>query len=410
VIFLTITLDLVGFGMVVPLLPLYAQKFSVTGTAVAFLFASYSLMQFFCAPLWGQLSDRIGRRPVLLISIFANMVALLLYAAATSYLGLLGARLLAGVCTANISVANAYVADLTAPEDRARGMGMVGAAFGIGFVIGPFLGGELSVYGHAVPPLAAAALSLLNFTAAFIRLPESLPKERRSTSLQNVFAQRWAFLLSGAIGLPVLLLLFLQILGFSMMEMALVLFAKARLGFDARSAGRLFAFIGVVLVLVQGGLVGRMARRYGEVALVRGGICAMAIGMFLVPYTPQGVWPVLLLSMALLGAGQGLCSPSLSSLLSRQAPMAYQGAALGVGQSVSALARVVGPQIGGLAYDGGGENLPFWLGGLLMGAAASVAFVMLQPPGATAPAPGTAAPASSATPLAGASLHKAKAP
>ncbi len=379
VIFLTVALDLVGFGMVVPLLPLYARQFGASATQIAFLFASYSLMQFFFAPLWGRLSDRIGRRPVLLTSIAGNVAALLVYGFAHSYAWLLAARLMAGICTANISVANAYVADVTTPQNRARGMGLIGAAFGVGFVVGPFVGGELSRFGANMPAFVAAGLSLVNIVWATFFLPESLQPQARLPPKAGIWQMRWQALRSGTLPNTVLGLIFLQILGFSMMEMALVLFARVRLEVDAPHAGRLFAYVGIVLALVQGGLIGRLNKRFGEVVLVQGGLLAIVAGLALVPLTPQGSWVALLGALTLLGGGQGLVSPALSSLLSRRAPVDAQGATLGVGQSLSSLARTLGPQMAGFAIDHGNENWPFWLGCLVVGGAFAWAFFRLRP-------------------------------
>jgi DHA1 family tetracycline resistance protein-like MFS transporter len=379
IIFLTIAIDLIGFGMVVPLLPLYAQQFGATGTQVAFLFASYSLMQFLFAPVWGRLSDRIGRRPVLLASIAGNVVALLCFGLAPTYAWLLAARLVAGLCTANISVANAYVADVTTPENRAKGMGLVGAAFGIGFVIGPFLGGELSAFGYRAPALVASGLGALNLLGAWLRLPESLPAARPRGPRPGLWRERLQVLGEAPQALPVLALGFLQILGFSMMEMSLVLFARDRLAFDAAASGRLFAYVGVVLVLVQGGLIGRLVRRWGEVRVARLGLLGLAVGLGLMPQVRAGAWPLLLALMTLLGAGQGMTSPALGSLLSRSVPAHRQGATLGVSQSLSALARVLGPQAAGLLYDHGGAAWPFWAGATIMGGALALAFAALRP-------------------------------
>jgi DHA1 family tetracycline resistance protein-like MFS transporter len=391
VLFLTVTLDLIGFGMVVPLLPFYAQQLGASASKVAALFAVYSLMQFIFAPLWGQLSDRLGRRPVLLVSIAGNVLAWLLYGQAHTYAALFLSRLASGLCTANLAVASAYVADRTDSGDRAKGMGLLGAAFGIGFVLGPALGGELSVYGAAMPAHAAAGLSLVNLISAAFFLPESLPKERRQAgeARPSVHQQRWRFLRQSAAQLPILLIIFGQIFGFSMMEVCLVLFTRARLQFTAQHAGRLFSLIGVVMVLIQGGGIGPLARRFGEVWLVRVGTCLMALGMFLMPLTPANHWPLILLPLILLGVGQGICSPSLNSLLSRRAPAHAQGMALGVGQSMSALARVLGPVLGGICFDMS-LPLPFVVGGVAMLGATGMAFMGLRPlPAAASPAPAT---------------------
>ena len=374
-IFLTVAIDLIGFGMIVPLLPLYAEHYGADGVAVAFLFAAYSLMQFICAPLWGALSDRVGRRPVLLASIAGNVFALLLLGWAPSYAWLLAARLLAGLCTANISVANAYVADVTGPADRAKGMGLIGAAFGIGFVIGPFFGGELSAWGYQAPALAAAALSTFNCIGAFFWLPESLPQAQRRPAhgTADVWRTRLASWRSLTQVRGVLALVFVQILGFSMLEMALVLFAHRRLGFDARYCGRIFAYIGVIMVIVQGGLIGRLTRRWGERRVAIVGLGSSALGLLFLPVTPPHAWWILLGCVTFTAVGQGFTGPALSSLLSRGVSPHRQGEVLGLSQSLSALARVVGPQSAGLLFDLGGENLPFYVGGIVMLAAWAVA-------------------------------------
>ena len=380
IIFLTVALDLIGFGMVVPLLPLYAQSHGANGTQVALLFASYSMMQFVFAPLWGRLSDRVGRRPVLLVSILGNALALVAYGFAPSYAWLLAARMGAGMCAANISVANAYVADVTTPENRAKGMGLVGAAFGIGFVVGPFLGGELSQFGLAVPAWVAAGLSLCNGLGAVGWLPESLPPERRrKPGGVSVWRERLGVWGASPNTRAILALVFMQVLGFSMLELALVLFAKVRLGFDARHSGRIFAFVGVVMVVVQGGLISRLARRFGERALVLAGLFILSVAFAAIPFTPTNAWLVLCAIMIGVGVGQGLVTPSLSSLLSRATPATQQGAALGLSQSLSSLARVVGPQLAGVVYDWGSENWPFWLGAGVLSVACFFAIARLQP-------------------------------
>ena len=366
--------------MVVPLLPLYAQSHGANGTQVALLFASYSMMQFVFAPLWGRLSDGIGRRPVLLCSILGNALALLAYGFAPTYAWLLVARMAAGVCAANISVANAYVADITTPENRARGMGMVGAAFGIGFVVGPFLGGELSQFGLAAPAWVAGGLSLCNGLGACVWLPESLPAaRRRQPGGVGVWRERLGVWAAGPSTRAILALVFMQVLGFSMLELALVLFAKVRLGFDAKHCGRIFAFVGVVMVVVQGGLISRLARRFGERTLVLVGLAMLAAAFGAIPLTPQNSWLVLCAIMIGVGVGQGLVTPSLSSLLSRATPATQQGAALGLSQSLSSLARVVGPQVAGMVYDWGSENWPFWLGAGVLSVACFFALARLQP-------------------------------
>jgi DHA1 family tetracycline resistance protein-like MFS transporter len=366
VIFMTVTLDLIGFGIVIPFMPLYAQSFGASGRLIGLLFASYSAMQFLFAPVWGAVSDRIGRRPVLLGSIAVSAGALVAFAFAPSFWWLLGARVVAGMGTANLAVATAYIADITKAEDRARGMGMIGAAFGIGFILGPFIGGELGRHGYTLPSLVAAGLSALNFVLASLLLPESLPPERRGARPARGLRARFA-LLDEIRELPrVVSLVFLNTAAFSMLEVAFVLFSKQRLGFDAVHNGRVFAFIGVIAAVIQGGLIGRLTMLAGEKRLLRTGLFLMAAGLALVPVTPHDGWGVLLVVMAVVSIGSGLTNPSLQSLVSRTAGPEQQGLALGLSQSASALARVVGPITAGFLYDLGTENTPFLAGGALM--------------------------------------------
>lgn len=399
VIFLTVAVDLIGFGIVIPLLPLYAQQLGAGGLEIGFLFASYSLMQFLFAPLWGRLSDRIGRRPVLLVSIAGNAVGFLLFAVAQGYWWLVLARVVSGICTANLPVANAYIADITTPEQRARGMGLMGAAFGIGFVIGPFLGGELAAFGYSAPPFFAAGLAALNWVSAFVFVRESLPVERRAKDgRRGPFAERLDVLrkvphLAGLLGLVAM-----QIGAFSLMEVSFVLFAERRLGFGAQQAGRVFAYIGVVMVIVQGGLIGPLVRRLGERRVALLGLAALAAGLALIPLTPPGGWPALLVFSAFIALGSGLTTPSLSSILSRSAPHDVQGIALGLSHSTSALARVLGPPVGGLLFDWGGENAPFGGGAALMALAFMVALWRL-PRVLPVLAPPAARPAAASEPL-----------
>lgn len=390
-IFLTITLDLMGFGIILPLMPLHAKNLGASGAGVGLLFASYSIMQFLFSPIWGRLSDRIGRRPVLLGSIFGNALSLLLFAWADQFVWLLIARGAAGMCAANISVAQAYMADVLPPEKRAKGMGMIGAAFGLGFVIGPVVGGELSVWGLGTPFLIAAGLSFVSWLMVLRWLPESLPQSQRARAVKapsgtmlhrmagiwHIFQERLAAVQRVSGAGQIVLLVFFQIIAFSMLEMAFVLFASRRLELGATGNGRLFMYLGVWMVIVQGGLIGPLVRRFGEARLATVGLFSIAIGMLLIPETPQRMWPVLLIFMTFVAVGQGLVMPTLTSLLSQRSPMDMQGVLLGASQSASALARVIGPAIAGVLFDAFNENAPFFSGGVLMVASALWAWRIL---------------------------------
>lgn len=390
-VFLTILLDLIGFGMILPLLPFYAQELHATPFQIGLLFSSYSLTQLLFAPLLGRLSDRVGRRPVLLASIAGGAACYGLFALASTYWVLLLARSLSGVAAANYAIAQAYMADVSAPEERSKAMGLVGAAFGLGFVLGPALGGILSHaggftgLGHRIVPLTAAALSTVNLMIALFGLPESLSPELRGgragswlgiSDLRNV--------LRGGPLRGLMILFFLVMFCFSMMETTLALFCQQRFGFGVRETSWLFVFVGIVLVIVQGGLLGRLVRRFGERSLILSGIVLMAVGLALLPLTPATIPPVwsklglLLLSLLLLAVGQGVHNPSSLGLLSRLTDERSQGGTIGLSRSFGALARTLGPAAGTWIFGAFGAGWPFWTAGGLMLVALAVAVGVLR--------------------------------
>lgn len=364
VIFITVFIDLLGFGIIIPLLPFYAERFGATALTVGLLSASYSLMQFLFAPMWGRLSDRIGRRPVILVGLFGSFAAYLLFGLAHTLTLLFVARMSAGIAGANIPTAQAFIADTTTPENRAKGMGLVGAAFGLGFVFGPAVGGFLSRWGYATPAFFASALSLANFGAAYFLLPESRSVAVRKdyTRVSRIAAFRKAL---ARPHLPLLLAVyFLVIAGFSSFEATFALFSERRFGFTAATIGYVFAFVGVVLALVQGLIVGRAARWVGENRLVPFAILVIALGLALVPLA--GSVAMLVVACGTLAVGMGFNSPSLVSLISRLSDRNDQGSVLGISQSLASLARIVGPAWGGLVYDRIGIVFPFVSGAALM--------------------------------------------
>ena len=393
VLFLTVFIDLVGFGIVIPLLPVYAERFHATPFQAGALIAVYSLMQLVFAPVWGRLSDQIGRRPVLLVSLAGSAVSYLLLAGAWSVGSLFGARILAGIAGANIPVAQAYIADLTDGAERTRGMGLIGAAFGLGMVIGPALAGALATLGPRVPELFAAGLCLVNVGLAARRLPESRPADRsRPTSFRHPLspgAVREALAPPGAARL--LGVFFLVTLSFAVLYGTFSLAAEQRygcaeVGCADRQVAVFWVYMGLVGVVVQGWLVGRLANRLPERSLVLAGIGALAVGFFWVPFATQ--LPSLLAALALVVTGQGLASPSLSSLISRTADAEVQGGALGISQSLAAGARVLGPAGGGLIFERLGASVPFAMAGI----SALAALGWLLAPTRVARAGGEAAP------------------
>jgi DHA1 family tetracycline resistance protein-like MFS transporter len=347
VIFLTVLVDLIGFGLVIPLLTFYSEAFGASAMQVTLLMASYSVAQFFFAPVWGALSDRWGRRPVLLLSIGAGTLMLAGFAASWELWMLFMFRTLHGVFAANISVAQAYIADVTTPENRAKGMGMLGAAFGLGFTIGPWLGGELSVFGLAAPIWAAAALSAINFFLALALLPEPPAKADR---VRRVFdpAAVLTVLKHPSVGLAVLLT-FTLTFSFAMMESTFALYEEHFYGLNAAQVGRALGVVGVVGTIVQGGLIGPAVRRFGEGVLVRVCVPGMGVTLFLLPYAPP--WAALIVVLIALAIFNGFLSPSLSALISKGAAQSEQGVVMGTNQSLSALARATGPVLGGLLFS-----------------------------------------------------------
>lgn len=367
-------LDLVGFGIVIPLLPLYAQRFGAGAVAVAWLLAVYSLMQFLFAPAWGRLSDRVGRRPVLLVGLFGSAASYLACGVAGSLPLLFAARALNGVAGANIGVAQAYIADVTRPEDRAKGMGMIGAAFGLGFIVGPALGGLLLRWGPAAPFLFAAALTLANAVLAVFRLPESLPPERRAARPPApTLAERARALFGRATPgrLRALYLAgFLFTLAIASAEGTFSLWADARWNATGERVAYLFVFLGVVSAVAHAGVAGRLVRRIGERRTALAGLASVAAGLVTAALAPS--WPMLLVGLGLLALGQGLASPAVSSLISRQGGAAEQGRVLGIFQSLSALARAAGPVAGGVALAHVGLAAPFLSASIVTAAAALV--------------------------------------
>jgi DHA1 family tetracycline resistance protein-like MFS transporter len=374
-LFLTVFLDVAGFGMILPLLPFYAQRYGADAFAVGALFACYSLAQALCAPLLGRLSDRFGRRPVLLGALLANAAALLLFASAETFLVLFVARTASGIAAANFSIAQAYVADITPKAERARGMGMIGAALGMGFVLGPGIGGLLALLGDRAVPLGAALLTLANCALVAWKLPESLPVgDRRRLNPAALVP------LLGLFRAPrplqgLLALFFVVLFAFSTMEGTLALFCAERFGFGVGETSALLVAIGVVLAAVQGGAVGRLVRRFGEKRLMLAGIGLMALGMLALPAAP--LVPVFAAGCVLLAVGSGIHQPSLVGLVSRLSGEAEQGETLGLSRSMQALARTFGPLWGGWAFQHLGSSWPFWSASLVLATVGALAASVL---------------------------------
>ncbi len=377
IIFFTVFIDLVGFGIVLPLLPFYAQIFGATALLVGLLSTSFSLMQFLFAPLWGRISDRIGRRPIILLGLLGSSVSYLVFGLANSLLLLFLSRILAGIAGANISTAQAYIADSTPPERRAKGMGLIGAAYGLGFIFGPAIGGTLSHYGYSVPAYFASVLALCNCLAAYFLLPESLNSPNRT------FAGRQGLNFAGiqrGLRHPELgaffACFFISTFAFANLESTFALMTQKRFGLDARHNGYLFAYIGVLITIMQGALIGRLVKRFGERKLVVTGLFSMIFGLGLLPFSSSLQY--LLLVLVALTFGSGVTNPSITSLISQITGAEDQGGILGVGQSLASLARILGPVWGGFTFDRFGFQYPYITGGIFMAVAFGISLVAVR--------------------------------
>ena len=341
IVIATVFIDVIGFGMVLPLLPSYAARLGGTPGNIGLLVASYSAIQFILAPLWGRVSDRIGRRPVLLIGLAGSVASYLVFAFANSLPLLLLSRILDGGSGATVNVAQAYLADETTPEQRTKAMGMVGAAFGLGFIVGPILGGITAAIGNTLPGIIAAIITAVNLGLAWRVLPESVPAAVAANA--PVARTPWR-----ALAAPVAVL-FLATLAFSVMYVVFPLFGELRFGASRSVVSYWFAYVGLATAIVQGGLLGRLVTRLGEVGVARLGAGVMAVGFLLIP--PAGAvgapGPLFYTALALLGAGFGMAGPAMIGLASRRAAATVQGRTLGVTQSASSLARIIGPIVAG---------------------------------------------------------------
>ena len=356
IIFVTVFIDLIGFGMVIPILPFYAETapFNATPFEIGILFSIYSWMQFFFSPILGRLSDRYGRRPILFISLLGSAVGYFVIGFANTLLLVFVGRIIGGITGGNISTAQAYIADVTTKENRAKGMGLFGAAFGLGFIFGPALAGILSKYGVHVPFYFAAILSLINAIALYFVLPESLKPnaqnllEKRKSRIAEFFD---AFQ-DSRFGI-ITLIYFLLITAFSIMTYAFVLYTAFRFDYNAEQNGYLFAYIGFLAIIMQGVLFERLTRRFGEARLAAFG-CLMLVGsLFAVPFVGPNFGGLigLLIGIAFFSLGNSLASPALTSLASKNADEHEQGKTLGIMQSAASLARAIGPTVGGVLLN-----------------------------------------------------------
>ncbi len=384
VIFLTVFIDLLGFGMVLPLLAIYASDFGLKkhGWQIACLMASFSLMQFLFAPLWGRLSDRIGRRPVLIVGLLGSVVFYALFGIASiqkSLLLLFVARIGAGIAGATISTAQAYIADTTTPQTRAKGMALIGAAFGLGFTVGPLLAAAaILTSGTKVshspwPGFVASGLSAVALLLAIFRLPESLKPGHSRLQLGIFNPQALSDSLATPTIIPLLITSFIGVVSFGGYETTVALLLYQVFGLTLLQVTLFFAYIGVVLSLVQGGIVRRMSGRVSEKSMATMGAVLTIVGFLLLAWSSseKRFWLVMIAS-AIEVTGFAFMTPSLQSLISRRSDPAKQGGILGVSQGVSALARIIGPLVAVPLFTNVSHTSPYYasIGLMVLGLAA----------------------------------------
>jgi DHA1 family tetracycline resistance protein-like MFS transporter len=393
IIFITIFIDLVGFGIVIPVLPLYAKQYNASEAVVGLMLASYSAMQFIFAPILGRLSDRVGRRPVLLVSLIGTSVGFLLmgfahrmpvgfslFGLAPTIIWLFIARIIDGISGGNISTAQAYIADVTPPDQRSKGMGLIGAAFGLGFIFGPAIGGLMSHFSAEAPFFFAAALAAANATALYFLLPESLKAEhrneaRRRVTISQILEESGSWQLKAVMGTY-----FFATVAFAMLTATYALFANHRFHFDVTHTGYMFTYLGVLGAIIQGGLLGRLVKVFGEKTLAVMGTLVFAAALFLLPLSASLL--MLLLTSTGIAIGNSFVTPTLNGLASKSVSPLYQGRVLGVMASVASLARIIGPVLGGwlLSRDADQDSLygrtPYWVSGVIMVIALVLAFTL----------------------------------
>ena len=360
IIFLIVFVDLLGFGLILPLLPYYAETFGANPTVIGLLVASYAAAQLIGAALLGRLSDLYGRRPLLLLSLFGTFIGFVILGSAHALWMLFAARIVDGFTGGNISIAQAYISDVTDDKNRARGLGLIGAAFGLGFIIGPALGGMLSQWGYAVPAFAAAGLSLLNLTAVAVFLPESLTLQQRERSASQHrpafdFRSMRQALTRPLVG-PLIYTLFFYGLASATFQSIFSLYALYHLNLNAQSTGYVLAYVGILAVLVQGGAIGWLTARIGENMLILEAVALMSLSLLAWAFVSNV--PLLLVVLLPLSLATGVLNTVLRSALSKSVSREEIGGIMGFSASVESLTRVIAPSLGGFLLQQVGAGAP----------------------------------------------------
>ena len=372
VLFITIFLDMLGFGIIIPILPIFTKELGAADYQIGLIAMIYPIMNFLFAPLWGTLSDRHGRRPIILVSVFITGAAYLVFSQVTALHILFLSRLLSGIGSANISVAQAYITDVTTPQERTKTLGFLGAAFGIGFIIGPTIGGFLKSV--STPGMvdwvgyAAAAMSFINFGLAYFLLPESLKIKRTEAPFNFKVVTGITTELKKPAIRELLLINFIFIAAFMLMQMASSLMWKEVDGLNDTQIGYVFAFVGLATAIVQGGLVGRMVKWLGEIKMLTYGVFFMIAGLVILPLVGENYFiPFELVGLALVALANGCLTPSITSLITKNSEPQDVGQVLGVNQSFGSVARAAGMGASGFLY-GINFHVPFIAGALMMAA------------------------------------------
>ena len=359
-IILVVFIDLLGFSLIIPLLPYYAQTFNASDTTVGLLLASYAAAQLIGAPLLGRASDRLGRKPILIVSIFGTFLSFLIFGFATSLLVLFVSRILQGLTGGNLSVAQAYITDITDAKSRNRGLGMIGAAFGFGFIIGPALGGLLSNISYSLPAFVAAALSFINLVLIIFWLPESLtPQMRRQMSEKKSGLSITTFLETlkrPHIG-PLLITRFLYSLAFVILQSIFSLFALKRFGMSVIATGFVLTYVGIVAVFTQAWLIGKLSQRFQDMLLIQVGLVVLALGLLAWAFAPSIL--LLVLSVTPIALAGGMLNTVLPSALTKAIEAQEVGGILGLSTSIESFTRVIAPLLGGYML----ENVSYWAPG-----------------------------------------------
>lgn len=357
-------MDLLGFGMIIPILPFYAQKYGANAFEIGVLMGCFSFFQFALAPVWGRASDFFGRRPILLICIFGSSIAYVLLGLADSYLQLLITRSLAGAFAANIATGYAYVSDTISPSHRTKAMGLLGAAMGVGFTIGPAIGALLSKDGFALPNYVAASISLVNFTFGWIWLKEPAGLKEKRQKLRNEKKFRFETFFKVMNHLPSqvgIVVFFLYTLALTQMEVMFAVYMGDFFGFNAESTGYLMFAMGMIMILIQGGLIGRLVAKFGERSLLQTGLVISIVALVLYAFSSQFLW-LSVTSLCALAAGRGVLQPNMTTLATYQVDPTLRGVTMGFYQAGSSLARVLGPITAGWLYYEFTPATPFLVG------------------------------------------------